>query len=248
MEYSETSKRRIEEARNAYDKLTSEQKKLVGNYSILTTAEEEYKKQGAEAKADPGTSPKPVTDDVLEQNKTTAKAVEDKINRIGEVKYTETCKVSIDDARAEYERLTDEQKKLVSNYYILLEAEQKYEYMKKEAEEIRRSSNSSVTQIQSNESGASLNVLSSGTEKIYRVGKYNYKVISSRTKTMAVIGVNTKTMKTIKISNKVKISGITYRVIEISPSAFKGCKRVKSVIIGKSVKKIGNKAFRVVKS
>ena len=43
VEYTDASKAKIDEAREAYDKLTDDQKQLVNNYSTLTEAEKRYK-------------------------------------------------------------------------------------------------------------------------------------------------------------------------------------------------------------
>ncbi|MBQ9551235.1 MAG: hypothetical protein IJU96_00575, partial [Clostridia bacterium] len=53
---------------------------------------------------------------------------------IGEVEYTDECKAKIDEARAAYDALTDEQKELVENYEVLTAAEEKYDELKAEAE------------------------------------------------------------------------------------------------------------------
>lgn len=45
------------------------------------------------------------------------------------------------------------------------------------------------------------------------------------------------------IPNTVKISGITYKVTAIAPNAFKNCKKLKRITIGKNITKIGAKAF-----
>lgn len=64
-----------------------------------------------------------------------AKAVSDKIAAIGTVSYTLGCKEKIDEARAAYDSLTEEQKKLVENYSTLTEAETAYEELKKADEQ-----------------------------------------------------------------------------------------------------------------
>ncbi|MEY8515620.1 beta-L-arabinofuranosidase domain-containing protein [Lachnospiraceae bacterium 29-84] len=64
-----------------------------------------------------------------------AKAVSDKIAAIGTVSYTLECKEKIDAARAAYDALTQEQKKLVENYNKLTEAEKAYEDLKKAEEQ-----------------------------------------------------------------------------------------------------------------
>ena len=87
-EYSTEYKAKLDAARSAYEALTDDQKELVKkiNYSDLTHAESVYSRVGE---------------------------AYDKINDIGEVEYTETCKAKIDEARATYDALTDEEKSLV---------------------------------------------------------------------------------------------------------------------------------------
>ena len=46
----------------------------------------------------------------------------------------------------------------------------------------------------------------------------------------------------------VKISGVTYKVTAISKNAFKGCKKLQKVIVGKNVTSIGTAAFASDKS
>ena len=58
-----------------------------------------------------------------------------KINAIGEVEYTDESKAKIDDARAAYDALTDDQKALVENYNTLTAAEARYAELKAAAEQ-----------------------------------------------------------------------------------------------------------------
>ena len=105
----------IKAARTAYDKLTEAQKKLVTNYGKLTEAEEklaELKEQAADQKA--------------------ADAVIEKIKAIGEV--TLESKNDIEEARAAYDKLTDSQKKLISEDVLKL-LEKAEEDLKKLEEE-----------------------------------------------------------------------------------------------------------------
>ena len=52
-----------------------------------------------------------------------------------------------------------------------------------------------------------------------------------------------KTVKKITVPATVKVSGKTYKVTAVSANAFKGCKKLTSVTIGKNVTSIGKKAF-----
>ncbi len=52
-----------------------------------------------------------------------------------------------------------------------------------------------------------------------------------------------KKVKSVTIPAKVIIGDDLYKVTAIAPKAFKGCKKLKKVVIGKNVKNIGEKAF-----
>lgn len=64
--------------------------------------------------------------EIVEDAVATPEEVEDMINAIEKVEYTENCKAKIDAARIAYELLTKEQQALVKNYNILIEAEKAY--------------------------------------------------------------------------------------------------------------------------
>ena len=116
------SKKAIEAARAAYEKLSEAQKKLVGNLETLTKAEAELKKleeqQGQQGQE--------------ETDQKAAKEVEEKINAIGE-KITLESKKAIEEARAAYEKLSEAQKKLVSNLETLTKAEAELKKLEEEA-------------------------------------------------------------------------------------------------------------------
>ena len=106
VEYNTESKGKINEAREAYDALTADQKALVDTYETLTTAESTY----ATLKAD----------------NDAANATKALIDAIGTVELTVNSKAVIDLARESYDGLTAEQKALVSNYAVLTAAEVRY--------------------------------------------------------------------------------------------------------------------------
>ena len=118
VEFTDESKGKIDAARAAYDKLTDAQKKLVKNLKVLTDAEAEYErlKKAAEDEA-------------------AAKAVDDLIAAIGEVKLTEECDAKIKAARKAFNALTPEQKAFVKNEKVLTDAEAEYARLVKEAED-----------------------------------------------------------------------------------------------------------------
>ncbi len=100
-----TAKPRSKAAREAYDKLVPVQQKAVSNYETLTAAEKEL----ARLKAS-------------EADKEAANKVINLIEAIGD-EITEESKDEIEAARAAYEALTEDQKKLVTNYDALTAAE-----------------------------------------------------------------------------------------------------------------------------
>lgn len=74
------------------------------------------------------------------------------------------------------------------------------------------------------------------------VNNVSYKVLAQG-KTVAFYKVNNKKATKVVIPDTVTIGGITYKVTAISDNACSGCKKIKSVTIGKHVTTIGNKAF-----
>ena len=103
--------------------MTADQKALVTNLEILTTAKRTYEiiKDAAEKFA---------------ADKVVADAVIAKITAIGKVEYTDVCKDKIDDASTAYDALTEDQKALVTNLDVLTTAKQNYETLKAAAEKL----------------------------------------------------------------------------------------------------------------
>jgi len=188
----------IEEARAAYDALTDEQKALVDNLNMLIKAEKDYKE--------------------LETDSRLSAAVEKLIHDIGTVSYNAASKAKIDAARAAYNKLTVNQKQLVTNYSKLTAAETRYETLKKQAEAVK-------------------------VGQTYMVGSYKYKVTSLKKLTVKVTGVKKKSLRKISVKDTVKIKGKTFKVTAIGKSAFKNCKKATGAVIGKNVKTIESKAF-----
>ncbi|WP_027292191.1 glycosyl hydrolase family 28 protein [Robinsoniella sp. KNHs210] len=81
--------------------------------------------------------------------------------------------------------------------------------------------------------------------RTYTVGNYKYKVLSASTKsgTVSLTKPVKNTLKTVKVPDTVKIGNYRYKVTEIGKSAFKRNNKLKTVTIGKNVKKIGTAAF-----
>lgn len=73
--------------------------------------------------------------------------------------------------------------------------------------------------------------------------KYKILTASNKKYEVALVKNEKKTRTSITIGEKVKFQGIAYTIREISDNAFKNSKKLKKVIIGGKVQKIGNKAF-----
>ena len=91
VEYTTESKGKIDEAREAYDALTADQKALVTNYGTLTSAEGSYTDLKAVKEAEDAVSVLPASDDI-----------------------TVTDKAAVAAAKAKYDALTPAQKETVS--------------------------------------------------------------------------------------------------------------------------------------
>lgn len=111
---NDASKKKITDAQAAYDGLSEEQRALVDNYDVLTAADKRYK-------------------DLVKQKEDQEEA--DKvialINSIGTVDASSEAKIK--EAKEAYDKLSDEQKKLVKNFNVLDEAQTKYEEIVAEA-------------------------------------------------------------------------------------------------------------------
>ena len=119
VEYTDASKAKIDAAREAYNSLTEEQKSFVDNKSTLTDAEAAYEnlKTAADTAA--------------------AAAAVAKINAIEEVEYTDESKAKIEEARAAYDALTNDQKAKVTaeQLKVLTDAEAAYADLKAAADQ-----------------------------------------------------------------------------------------------------------------
>ena len=115
-------KESVEAARNAYDALSTDAKKLVSNYDVLVQAEKtiqtlEAKKQQEELKN--------------QMDAAAAASVSSAITAIGEV--TLDKRGVVEAARAAYNTLTEDQKALVTNYTDLTAAENRITELVQEA-------------------------------------------------------------------------------------------------------------------
>ena len=82
-----------------------------------------------------------------------------------------------------------------------------------------------------------------GSKKTLSSGQYKVTKSSSKTKEVTYEKPKSSKGTSASIPSTIKINGYTYKVTEISSKAFKNNKKLKSVTIGKNVKKIGKEAF-----
>ncbi len=71
-----------------------------------------------------------------------------------------------------------------------------------------------------------------------------YKVTNTKKKEVAYQAPKNKKVKKVTVPATVKINGKSYKVTSISNGAFKNCKKLTNVTVGKNVKKIGKAAFQ----
>ena len=85
--------------------------------------------------------------------------------------------------------------------------------------------------------------VSVGTKIVDKKTGSIYKVTSSSSSSRTVAFVGNKVKASVTIPTSIKIKGATYKVTEISASAFKNNLKLKKVVIGQNIVKIGKNAF-----
>ena len=85
---------------------------------------------------------------------------------------------------------------------------------------------------------------------VVTAGKFKYKVTNATAGKLAVAvqAPKSKTAKSVVVPATVKVQESTYQVTSIAANAFKNCKKLKSVTIGKNVTSIGKNAFSNAKA
>lgn len=191
----------ILKAEQEYAALKPTQKTKVSNYGKLTQARQTC------------------------NNLKASNAVVVKINTIGTVTYSPASKNKIEEALTMYQKLSPEQKKLVTNYSVLTQSQSRYKELEKQYKDKELQANTIVK------------------GKTYTAGSYRYKVTSLKNRTVTVTGVTKKNLTSIKVLKTVKIKGKTFKITAIGKSAFKGCTKAVKATVGKHVKTIGDNAF-----
>lgn len=100
-----------------------------------------------------------------------------------------------------------------------------------------------ASQEPGNQTGSQGNTLAKGTT--FTAGKLKYKVTGTAQgkTTVAVQAPKSKKTKSLTVPASVKKNGNTYTVTSLAASAFKNCKKLKKITIGKNVATIGKNAF-----
>lgn len=95
------------------------------------------------------------------------------------------------------------------------------------------------------ENTPTVNTLAKGTTQT--VSGVKYKVTNAKKKEVAYTSTKNKKVTKVTIKNTVKLTvngkKVTYKVTTISKNAFKGCKKLKTVVIGKNIHTIKTGAF-----
>ncbi len=79
------------------------------------------------------------------------------------------------------------------------------------------------------------------------VGSYVYKITkpdATGKGTVTLTGTRKKKAGSIKVPDTITVKKVKYRVTAVGKSAFRGCKKAASLVVGKNVAQIGNQAFQ----
>lgn len=128
VEYTDACREKINAAKQAYTKLTADQKKLVDNADVITTSEKEYDKLKIAAEKE--AKERAAKEAKEKADKKAADAVVALISAIGVVEYTDACLKKINAAKQAYAKLTADQKKLVENADVISASEKDYNELK----------------------------------------------------------------------------------------------------------------------
>ena len=197
-------------------------------------------------------SRKPAFEGVVKAIGNTGAAI-DKIKNIGKVELTDSCRGKIEEARAIYNALTDEQKALVPADILKILDEAEVEYKKQE--ELKKQEDDKKQEEDNKQDGGEKkpgipDAPKIEKNKVYTAGDFKYKVTDARTDgkgTVTLTAVKSKAvkkrLKKINVPAAVKINDIDFKVTSVGNAAFVGCTKVTGIIIGKNVKTIGSSSF-----
>lgn len=221
------SKPAIEEARRAFDNLTSQQQQKVTNIEVLRAAESSYallKKQADDRAA--------------------AQSAADKINAIGTV--NKNSRSVIEAAEKAYHALTADQKKLVTNYSTLINARTAYNKIVLEESKPKVPAKGEKYTVGKFQYKITLAKTKNGTVTLVRPVKKNITSIKVP-KTVKIKGITYKvtaiSSKAFSKNTKLKTVLIEKNVKTIGKQAFRECRNLSKVTIGAGVTNISKQAF-----
>lgn len=243
---TEDSEDAILAARDAYDELTDSQRKLVTNYNYLLDAEDAYA-------------------EVLDEK--AAAPVIEAIKAIGTV--TKGSKAAIAAALEAYENLTEDQKKYVDNYDVLVEAINSYQQVIDAGEAVKDVivDIASIGDVTKGSKDAIVKARSAydALTAAQKAQVVNYVVLTKaeaaydaivnpksltsggvtykRSGSVAVVSKIAAGVKKATVAATVKIGGKSYKVTAVNAKAAKSCKKLAKLTLGKNVKTIGKSAF-----
>ncbi len=112
-----------------------------------------------------------------------------------------------------------------------------------EEENVVENNPSNDTFAEDNDKSTAVNQIGVGDYVQVGVNQYKVTVASASSKTLAYVKTKNKNKTSVTIPATVKIDGNIYKVTEIAANAFENNKKLKTVIVGKNVKRIGKQAF-----
>ena len=241
-----TDKDAITSVRIAYDALTNIEKSFIGDDILkkLTDAETAYaeavkKAEEEEAKKKAEEEAKKKADE--EGKKKTAEdkaAAENVIKLIYALPSASAVQLSdeanITTARTAYDKLTDDQKKLIlaDIFKKLTDDETALEKLKAEAEAAKKNKKTLL------KVGSVIN--DSKNNAVYKVTSVDTKKNKG---TVKLIKIQDKSIKKYSVRSNIKENKVTYIVTAIGDNVFKGCENLTKVTGASNISTIGKKAF-----
>lgn len=227
-----TKEEQVKAARAAYDALTEAQKALVSEEQVQTLEKAEAEiNELKEAKS----------------NQEAADAVISQIEELAKGTIDLTKEAQVKEVRVAYEKLTDEQKKLVNNLSILEKAEQTVKDLKAAQSSGTKGNTDTKPDVASTAGKTNTTkanpVVKEGMTVKTDSGKEYVKILSTTKKRVAYVKPAKKTYKNVAVSATVNVSGEKYKVVAVSAGAFKKMPKLQKVTLGNNVEEIGAKAF-----
>lgn len=214
VEAAEASRLKIEEARNAYEQLTGNQKDLITNYQVLTEAEAKYQ----ELIKQPPAPEKVSISSVMSENILPQIYTGGKLKPSLKMTYQGKDLIEGTDYTVIFENNIN-----IGTAVVKITGRGVYEgTISKEFQIIVRK-NQTVT---------------SGNYK-YKVTSAK----TDGKGTVSLMGVKNRFLKKIIVPASVNIGGKRFQVTSIGAGALKGCEKASGAVIGKNIKTIGKNAF-----